>query len=298
MGIQILENNKLKVSIADHGSELISVYDKENNIERMWNADPTIWNRHAPILFPFVGKVSNGSYRWNGQEYKMATQHGFARDKEFECVCKDGKAVTQILRADEETYSQYPFSFELRVTHRFSSENERMLEVIWEVYNHGNEDMYYAIGGHPGFAVPVAEKQTREQYYLEIPGKEKLRYILLNPRTGLAVPEQKYSLNLEEGFYAIQPNLFDTDALLFEDGQIDLVRIVKPDKTPCVTLHCEGFPYVGIWSKPNGNFVCLEPWYGRTDDDGFQGNLEEKPGIQMLRPNEHKIYLYQLEFHK
>ena len=79
MAEHIIENDYLKVTIEDKGAELVSVYDKENNEERIWCSNPDVWNRHAPILFPFVGKVNNGVYRYNGKEYEMKTQHGFAR---------------------------------------------------------------------------------------------------------------------------------------------------------------------------------------------------------------------------
>ena len=110
--------------------------------------------------------------------------------------------------------------------------------------------------------------------------------------------ERTYRLQLENGFYPIARNLFDKDALIFEESQIEKVRISKPDKTPYVTLECEGFPYVGIWSKPEGNFVCLEPWYGRTDNDGFEGPLQEKEGEQVLPAGESKTIEYTIEFHK
>ena len=80
MKTHVLENESLRITVADQGAELISVFDKEENRERLWTADPAIWNRHAPILFPFVGKVTDGKYRVNGAEYSMKTQHGFARD--------------------------------------------------------------------------------------------------------------------------------------------------------------------------------------------------------------------------
>ena len=76
---QVLENEYLKVSVEDHGAELVSVYDKENEREELWQANPPYWNRHAPVLFPNVGKHHNDTYRLGGKEYHTS-QHGFARD--------------------------------------------------------------------------------------------------------------------------------------------------------------------------------------------------------------------------
>ena len=84
--MHILENEALRLEIADKGAELSRVWDKEESCERLWSADPAVWNRHAPILFPFVGKVVDGKYRLNGRVYEMNTQHGFARDRDFVCL--------------------------------------------------------------------------------------------------------------------------------------------------------------------------------------------------------------------
>lgn len=294
----VLENEMLKVTIADKGAELISVYDKENAVERMWDANPNVWNRHAPILFPFIGKVADSVYRYKGQEYRMKTQHGFARDMEFVCVDSNEQSVTHCLKANETTKEIYPFDFELYVTHCFDEENGRAIKIQWEIRNTGEEKMYYSIGGHPGFRTPLKAGEKREDYFLEIPGREKPEYILLNTATGLAVTDKKYILKLENGFCPIEKTMFDKDALVFENAQIETVRIAGPDKKPCVTLECKGFPYVGIWSKPEGEFVCLEPWFGRTDNDGFDGTLEEKPGVQVLDGLDVKRIGYRIEFHK
>ena len=294
----ILENELLKVTIADKGAELTHVYDKENKAERIWSANPEIWNRHAPILFPFVGKIANNHYSYKEQTYQMKTQHGFARDMEFTCIHSDKQSTTHCLKATPATKEIYPFDFELYVTHSLKEEKNRMLKVKWEIKNTGKEPMYYSIGGHPGFCTSLKTGEKREDYYLEFPNKEKLEYILLNPATGLAVTDKKYTLTLENGFCPIKKNMFDKDALIFENTQIETVRITTPDKSPYITLTCKGFPYVGIWSKPEGEFVCLEPWFGRTDNDNFKGTLEEKPGIQLLKANETKQIEYQIEFHK
>lgn len=297
MALRIMENEFLKVTVDDHGAEFVSVYDKEKGLERMWSADPKVWNRHAPILFPFVGKVNQGRYRHEGRVYEMKTQHGFARDREFACVSAKEDCIVHCLKADDATMEIYPFSFELYVTHRFARDNGRLLEVQWQVYNCGSVDMYYSIGGHPGFTVPAYEHESRDQYFLEFPGKEELQYLLLNPKTGLAVPDVAFPLTTDHGFCPIAADMFDRDALVFEHGQIETVRIAGPDKRPYITLSCAGFPYVGIWSKPEGRFVCLEPWAGRTDNDGFDGELKDKAGEQMLPAKESRILTYSVEFH-
>ena len=297
MALHVIENDQIKVTVADAGAELVSVIDKDSGMERMWNADPAIWNRHAPILFPFVGKVAGGEYRVGNRTYPMKNQHGFARDRVFDLVEKTDRSISHRLTSDAASKEIYPYDFILTVTHELDS--GRFLKVIWEVENRGEEPMYYSIGGHPGFQVPADPgKEDRSDYFLEFPGKEKVDYILLNTENGLAVTDKGYSLVLEKGFAPIRRDMFDLDAMIFEGGQIDCVRIAGPDHKPYVSLYCDGFPYVGIWSKPQGSFVCLEPWLGRTDDDGFSGTIEEKTGEQKLAVGQSCTVSYSMEFHE
>ena len=295
MAMRVLENELLKVMIADSGAELSSVYDKEKQTERLWDANPEVWNRHAPILFPFVGKVIGGVYRINGQEYEMKTQHGFARDMEFECVEAAETSVTHRLLPTEKTKQLYPFDYELLVTHKLDAENPRLLHVNWEVKNNGSDVMYYSIGGHPAFTVPVKESKERENYYLEFPGREELTYISVNPANGFVDTEKEYSLKLENGFVKFFAGLYDT--LIFDFQNIQKVRIANPDQTPYVTVDCSEFPLLGIWAKETGNFICLEPWAGRADNDGFTGNIDEKVAEQKVEAGCSAKISHTIEFH-
>lgn len=295
MAMRVLENELLKVMIADSGAELSSVYDKEKQTERLWDANPEVWNRHAPILFPFVGKVIGGVYRIDGQEYEMKTQHGFARDMEFECVEAAETSVTHRLLPTEKTKQLYPFEYELLVTHKLDAENPRLLHVNWEVKNNGSDVMYYSIGGHPAFTVPVKESKERENYYLEFPGREELTYVSVNPANGFVDTEKEYSLKLENGFVKFFDGLYDT--LIFDFQNIQKVRIANPDQTPYVTVDCSEFPLLGIWAKETGNFICLEPWAGRADNDGFTGNIDEKVAEQKVEAGCSAKISHTIEFH-
>lgn len=294
--MRILENELLKVSVADYGAELSSVYDKENGFERIWDANPDVWNRHAPILFPFVGKTINGVYRIGDKQYDMKTQHGFARDMVFECVEESADSVTHRIVATDDTRKIYPYEFELLVTHRLDKDNPRMLSVDWEIVNHGDDVMYCSIGAHPGFMLPVSDYKERENYYFEFPGKEALTYFGASDK-GFGISDVKKALPLEDGFVKYYDDIYPT--FIFDYQDIDVVRIAKPDKTPYVTVYCAGFPMLGIWTNPDGgNYICLEPWYGRCDDEGFEGTIDEKPGVINLQAGESKKITHCMEFHK
>ena len=296
MSMHVLENEQIKVSIADSGAELSSVYDKENEAERLWDANPAVWNRHAPILFPFVGRVIGNEYRIGDKTYEMKTQHGFARDMEFVCVETTSTSVTHRLVATEDTKKIYPFDFELLVTHYLDKENPRVLHVAWELKNNGKEQMYYSIGGHPAFTLPIADNKEREAYYLEFPERNTLKYVSVNPANGFVAADKVYDLVLEDGFVPFFDGVYDT--LIFDYQNIKKVRIARPDKTPYVTMDCSQFPFLGIWAKDTGNFICLEPWIGRADNDGFTGTLEEKLGMEELAPGASRKVEHTIEFHK
>ena len=288
---RVLENEALRVTVADAGAELVSVLDKETGSERIWNADPAVWNRHAPILFPFVGRVTGGKYRFGGTEYPMKTQHGFARDMEFSCLKETPTSVTHCLTATDRTREIYPFEFRLTVRQSIGTGKSRRLRIEWTIENTGNEKMYYSIGGHPGFLLP--EGIRKEDCSIVFPGKRELRYIQADA-TGFAVTREEKQLRLENGCAPYQDDIPDT--WIFEDSQVNTVGIAGPDQQPLVTLECPQFPMLAVWANRNGPFICLEPWFGRTDDEGFTGSIDKKKGIESLESGEKKTISYTIEF--
>ena len=288
MAMHVIENESLRVTVADAGAELVSVLDKATGEERIWTGDPAVWNRHAPILFPFVGKLADGQYRFSGKVYAMKTQHGFARDKAFACTGETPSSVTHVLTSDEGTLENYPWDFRLTVRHRLGP--GRQLHVEWTVENHGREQMLFSIGGHPGFMLPKGVR--KEDCFIAFPGRNALQYISVS-RAGLALPERK-SLSLREGRAPYQQDIPDT--WIFEDHQVKSVGIALPDGRPYVALDCGQFPTLAVWANPNGPFICLEPWFGRTDDEGFSGSIEEKKDMQRLAPGGRREIAYRIEF--
>ena len=285
----ILENEFLRVTITDAGAELISVWDKGLNQERIWTGDPDVWNRHAPILFPFVGKVKDGTYRIGDKEFAMKTQHGFARDRIFTCVEKTAVSVTHCLTAADDTRAIYPFEFRLTVCHRLLP--GKQLAIEWTIENLGEDQMLFSIGGHPGFMLP--EGLRKEDCLISFPGKKELQYISANP-SGYIIPQKK-KLSLRDGLASWQADIPDT--WIFEDHQVQSVGIARPDGTPFVSLHCETFPMLAVWANPQGPFICLEPWFGRADDEDFTGTIDQKKGMQTLNAGEKQEIAYTIEFH-
>ena len=276
-----LENGKLCVEINELGAEAARIYDKERDTEVLWEADAKYWKRHAPVLFPNVGKTYHNTVKIDGTQYPTS-QHGFARDNEFRCI-ESGKTKASFLFAsNEETKEVYPFDFELLITYTLEDKN---LKVEWEVRNTGDEDMYFTIGGHPAFQFAEPD-EVKSDYLLRFPGKESLEYVLINPAEAAVDPDKVYTLELQNECCQVTEEMFEKDALIFDNGQITEVWLCRKDGTPYAGMKCEGFPNFGIWSVKDAPFVCLEPWMGRCDNVGFDGELSEKPNVNHAAPGE------------
>lgn len=270
-----LENEWLKVSVNDWGAELCSIYDKKAEREVIWTADPAFWNRHAPVLFPFVGKVTGGFYTYDGQKYPMG-QHGFARDREFLFVKQDETELCHRLVSDEISKKIYPFDFELEIVHKLEG---KCVTVEWKVLNPGTKTLYFSIGGHPGFCV---EENVGSRLVFE--GQTSLKRVAIDPKTEGVDIEHPEAIVLEDGVYQVKADTFDRDALIFDQEQVKQVSLEKANGTRLVTLRCSEALSVGIWS-PVGKqapFICLEPWIGRCDNSGFTGELKDKFDVQSL----------------
>ena len=232
------------------------------------------------MLFPNVGRYYEDHCLINGNSYTSG-QHGFARDMEFTCTDKTDTSVTHLLESTAETQKIWPYAFQLSITHTL---NGRDLTVSWKVVNKDQKTMYFTIGAHPAFNVPVLPDTIQSQYHLTFNGEKELTYCLLDPEYGTAIPDKTYTLPLENNSCTIDEHMFDHDALVFDNGQITKAGIALPDGTPYVEISCEGFPNFGIWSAVGAPFVCLEPWMGRCDNIGYNGELSDKPGINILDP--------------
>ncbi|MBR1669589.1 MAG: aldose 1-epimerase family protein [Butyrivibrio sp.] len=293
--MEYIENDRLKIAVSSHGAELSSIYDKTNDREMLWQADPNYWDRHAPVLFPFVGNCNRGVYRYKGKEYSM-TPHGFARDKEFELLEKTKTSVSFVLRDDDDTKKIYPFDFELVITHVLT---DNKISVIWDIKNPSrSEDLYYSIGGHPAFSCPLGDNESRNDYKVKFE-KNDLEYVLILQETREVDYQNPNKLSLTDGYLQITDDLFQKDALIFDNSQVKEISLCTPDGKEYVTMHCEGFPSFGLWSKPSkdARYVCLEPWIGRCDNKGFEGELPEKYCVQHLAPNEVKREQYEIVIH-
>ncbi len=289
--IHTLKNDVLTVRIKEHGAELASI--KKGSMEYLWQADPAFWGRHSPVLFPIVGSVWDKKYRVGEREFELG-QHGFARDMDFIVISASDTEVRYCLTSKEDTLKKYPWRFALEIAYRLHGNK---IDVIWEVKNIDDEDMYFQIGAHPAFNYPDYDPGTEERGYLSFDRQEGLECIRIKEK-GCVDAETKYPLEVpQNGLVPVTRETFDTiDTIMLQDSQIGKVTLHRKDGTPWLALSFDA-PVVGIWSPPakNAPFICLEPWYGRCDRVGYTGDYREKDWINRLSPGEKFSSVYTIE---
>jgi galactose mutarotase-like enzyme len=279
-----ISNGLIEASVSPHGAELqaLCVRGQDNLI---WRKDDRIWNRFCPILFPIVGRLLKDEYTYQGKAYAMR-QHGFARDQSFQLVDQSPNSLTLSLTDSEITREQYPFAFELRVTYTLTNHS---LEIKHDVFNPGSEDLLFSLGGHPGFHL----EGSLNEYCLDFGGDFKVKQHLI---TGNYYNGATQDLNLNRRF-KISDELFASDAIVIKSPPFQSIGFSKNDGTPLLTLRCEDWSAVGLWTKPGAPFFCIEPWWGWADSLDSDGTLEQKEGIVRLAPLQQRAFSYSLELH-
>ena len=282
--IVISKGNK-KAIVNYHGAELKSL--KKDDKEYMWQADPAYWNRTSPVLFPFVGQVAEGIFRYDGIEYKMG-QHGFARDMDFELVSSSESECRFLLKSDDSTKEKYPFDFALEIGYVISDDG---LKVLWHVENTGDKNLEFSIGAHPAFNCILKDTSIR----ISKDGKPLDGFTNSVFGKGLLTNE-KVNVALDEGVMKLNENSFDGDAFVIENSQADKVEILDNDGNSVLSVAFDS-PLVGIWSPPHKNapFLCIEPWYGRADKEGFSGELAEREWNNTLGIGKSIDFSYMIE---
>lgn len=273
-----LSAGPIRAEVSTHGAELESLRRVDADIEYLWQGDPTVWNRRAPILFPVVGRLRDDRYVVADREYSLP-QHGFARDCVFSVTQRGDASLTLVLQQTAETLRAYPFPFRLEVSYlvRDGSLAQRVC-----VHNPGDRPLPFSVGLHPGFRCPLLPGETLEDYAVRFEVPETAdRYPVVDglvARGGVPCLHGQRSLPLRSG-------MFDGGALVFRELRSRRLRLVGRSGRG-VELAYPGFPYLGIWAKPVGGFVCLEPWCGIADPPDASGRIEDKEGIVWLPPGE------------
>ena len=284
-----IRNESLTLEIDAHGAEMKSLTDNRTGQEYLWCGDAAYWGRTSPILFPLVGNYREKQSCFDGKWYSLS-QHGFARDMDFELVSEKGDEIWFALEDSPETLEKYPFGFRLELGYRLQG---RAVEVLWKVTNKNDREMYFSIGGHPAFNCPLREGEKQTDYRIGFDTCEPLTASVLDENG--TVSERTKVLELTDGMLQITDSLFDEDALIVEHDQAHKVALYTPEGKKYLEVKFEA-PLFGIWSPAGKHapFVCIEPWYGRSDRADFGQKLEEREWGNVLKAGEVFTAAYQI----
>lgn len=314
-----LSNNLLTIEVNEHGAELSSI--RYNGREYLWGAFSEYWKRHSPVLFPIVGSVWDGEFRSKGKTYQMG-QHGIARDMDFTLISQNETEIWYELCSSEETLQKYPYEFVLRIGYKL---HDTTVDVCWEVENPSDEEIAFQIGAHPAFYWPMlsketiecgveamdkalAESQKRGYFKFEIAekkdfgpllptGAELIRTQVIEHKGCVSRCIDKF-VQLQDHYLGIDTDTFNRDALIVVEPKVGAITLCDDVRKPYLTLTFDS-PLVGLWSPPKKNapFVCIEPWYGRTDAVGYEGEFEDKEYMNTVAPHSVFKAKYEITLH-
>ncbi|WGD50647.1 aldose 1-epimerase family protein [Bradyrhizobium sp. CB1650] len=288
--IHCIRSDGLSAIIKAHGAELCSLRD-EDGIEFIWQAGPA-WPRHAPLLFPIVGRLANDELRHRGKAYRM-TQHGFARDRRFAWAEREASRCVLVLNDGEATRALYPFAFRLVATYVLDAMG---LEVTLRIVNTGGETLPASLGGHPAFNWPLQPGLSKESYALTFTDEEPFPVRRLDGGLLRAAPAQN---PVKGKVLGLSESLFTDDAIIFDRINSASVRYAAGQgaaRGPWLEMSWSGFRELGIWSKPSGApFLCIEPWRGYSSPSGFEGEFSDKPGLMHIAPGADELLSFRIQ---
>lgn len=271
-----IASTQLRVCISTHGAELKSLQSNKYQEEYLWQGDPAIWAGQAPVLFPVVGALRDDRYCLNGQRYPMS-KHGFARNSQFSVCEHTEDRLTLRLTESPETLAQFPWAFALQISFQVQ---ENCLRVNYDVSNTSADTMYFNVGSHPAFRLPLAPGKL-DDYSIEFDQAESLDCLLLEDNLlQHCLPEYLQ----QQRIIALSESLFDRDALVFRDIASRHIALCHKHSGKRLVVDTGGAPHLGLWAKPGAPYVCIEPWWGYADFTDSDGDISHKPGIQKLPP--------------
>jgi galactose mutarotase-like enzyme len=277
-----IKSGALTAVIAHRGAELISLAD-DHQRELMSDGNPAFWRGRAPILFPIVGRLNEDTLRLGSDTYAMQ-KHGFARKSDFAVVDASENAALLRLHDNAESRAQYPFSFELDV--EFRIDDNALFQTV-TVRNTGATDMPFSFGYHPAFAWPLPFGGARENHEIRFEHDEPASLARVTPYG--TIGRDPVPTPVEGKHIALKDALFDDDALVWRNLKSSSLSYGAPGY-PRLDIAFPDTPNLGIWTKPKAAFVCIEPWAGIADPEGFTGDFTQKPGVMSLPPGDERRF--------
>ena len=273
-----IQNDHLSIAVQAKGAELVSLYNKKEKLEYMWSGDPAFWGKYSPVLFPIIGELKNNTYYYNNKAYQLS-RHGFARDMDFAVVEQTTSSIGFSLLSNTDTLQKFPFEFAFDIIYLLQQDR---VTVTYRVKNTGKDDMYFSVGGHPAFKVPIVEGTGYDDYYLEFNKTENAGRWPISAAGLIETDAEPFLLDTNK--LPLRKELFYRDAIVFKNLRSDTVRLRSSTHDKGIEFDFSGFPYLGIWAAKDAGFVCIEPWCGIADPVNSSQQLTEKEGINRLAP--------------
>tara|TARA_R110000868_G_scaffold19310_9_gene83220 strand:+ start:4631 stop:5521 length:891 start_codon:yes stop_codon:yes gene_type:complete len=288
-----LENDTLKITVNQIGAELCEIKSVKHKTDFMWDANPAVWGSFAPNLFPIIGALKEDTYTFENQKYTLP-KHGFVRSNDHvKLIEQTANSLTFGLSYSEDSLKIYPFKFQFAITYTLK---DNCIDVLHTIKNVDDKALFFSVGGHPAFKCPVFKDENYEDYSLEFETIENSKNHLINMENGLISSKTKSLFNNSNTIH-LNHELFNEDALVYKDLKSRKVTLKSAKKGPILSVNFPDFSYLGIWAKPNGNYVCIEPWLGIADSETTNQNLKDKEGILKLDPNKTFKATYSIEIH-
>lgn len=284
-----IQNDRFTATINEVGAELTHLVDQASHRDLIWNND--LWPKHAPVLFPAIGRSNEDSYLIDGQRYEMP-QHGFVSGETFMIVDQTPTAVTLSLTANAATRVYYPFYFELQVTFTLVATG---LNLTFSVQNHGQQDLSYSLGSHPAFNVPFEAGEAFTDYELVLdPAPTDLQQFEIvktpNPyRSGKELP-----VTTDKGVIKLNYPMFDAGLIILKAPNLAHLTLQSTKSKHSISLNLDDFDYVTLWTKEGAQapFLCLEPFNGLPDVAGDLRELATKKGNHHVAAGQSETMAY------
>ncbi len=239
------------------------------------------------MLFPIVGRLRDDTLVHEGKQYRL-TQHGFARDRRFTWLERSETRCRLALKDDEATHRAYPFAFRFEVDYRV---DDPAIEISFQITNTGPVELPASWGAHPAFRWPLRDGVPKTAHTLTFEADEMgpLRGV----SGGLLTSKGRLSPICGRDL-ALTPSLFADDALIMEHPASRWVRFAAPG-AGSITVSWTGFSQLGLWARPDADFLCIEPWQGMASPADFSGEFATKPWLMHILPGQSACSNYRIE---
>lgn len=274
-----IQNDHLSATIASLGGELHSLSISDGT-QYLWQGNPDTWTDHAPNLFPYVARLTEGKYLYRGKTYELDI-HGFLKDTEMHCKKHTNDTLVLYMEDTETTRHQYPFSFLFSIIYEIEAD---MLKITYQIENRSDEIMYFGLGGHPGFRVPLHQGEHFEDYYLKFEAGCSPKQLIFTDDCFVTGKEK--SFELEDGnLLMLQHQMFDNDAIILRDAGTS-ITLETASSAHFAEVSFPGFPYLGLWHYPRSEaeYICIEPWCSLPSRKGIIEDIEKQEDLLSIAP--------------